>query len=69
MKPTSSDGFCIETPFGHKVHFYRDMSFTLCPSVDPIGLRYNPCVVAHWLIVEGWDLVFKPDFSWEAVEL
>ena len=57
-------GVCLHTPMGYHIHFYVNGAFAICPDDrDGYNLLYNPNAVAHWLVAEGWDQLFQPDYE------
>jgi hypothetical protein len=62
------NGACIATPFGYRVHYFSDLNFCLCPANRKLAFEvYNPASVAHWLVAEGLELLFEPD--WKPLEI
>jgi hypothetical protein len=57
------NGACIPTPFGYCVHYFSDLNFYLCSADRDRVQFYNPVNVAHWLVAEGWDEIFEPDYQ------
>jgi hypothetical protein len=62
------DGVCLCTPFGYHVHYFTDLNFCLCPHDAPLASgAYNPRACAHWLVSEGFELLFEP--GWQQLEI
>ncbi len=58
------DGVCLATPFGYHVHYFTDLKFCLCPDDAPWASgAYNPRACAHWLVAEGFELLFEPGYQ------
>jgi hypothetical protein len=57
-------GVCLHTPMGYHIHFYVNGAFAICPEDrDGYNSTYNPGAVARWLVAEGWDQLFQPDYQ------
>jgi len=62
------DGVCLCTPFGYHVQYFTDLNFCLCPHDAPLASgAYNPRACAHWLVSEGFELLFEP--GWQQLEI
>ena len=62
------DGACIRTPWGFRVHYSPQLNFCICPDdAQWASDAYRPGNVAHWLVAEGFDLLFEP--GWQQLEI
>ena len=63
------DGYCLRTPSGVHVHVFANLSFELCPDDQYMAFAYQPAAIARWLLSEGFEMIFEPDYQLLEVEL
>jgi hypothetical protein len=61
---------CIRVPAGYCIHLFESLCFELCPEdASWAAAVYDPASCAHWIVAEGWDLLFEPDYQPLEIEL